>query len=477
MNKAMMIDFYELTMANGYFESGKKDQIAYFDLYYRKNPDGGGYALYSGLESIINFIDNLEFNEEDIEFLRSKNMFSQGFLDYLKDFKFTGDVYGFKEGSVVFPNEPILTIKAPIIEAQILETYLLQVLNHQTLIATKASRIKYSSKEKTVIEMGARRAHGLTSSIDGARAAYIGGVDATSNVLSDQMYGVPSGGTMAHSWVQMFDSEYEAFQAYARIYPKHSTFLVDTYDTLKIGVPNAIKVIKNVLQPMGINHYSIRIDSGDLTYLSKEARKMLDEAGLENCTITVSNSLDERIIKDLLVQGAEIDIFGVGERLITAKSDPVFGSVYKLVAIEENGHIIPKIKLSDNVEKITTPDFKSVYRIIDEDGHFEADLITLHDEKIKDKEPLTIFDPNNIWKQKTFENYQLKCMQETIYINGKRVYELPSLSQVRNYAQDQLNALWPEVRRFDFPHQYYVDLSRGLWTVKNNMLESIKDES
>jgi len=477
MNKAMMIDFYELTMANGYFESGKKDQIAYFDLYYRKNPDNGGYALFSGLESIIKYIDDLNFNDDDIEFLRSKNVFSDSFLDYLRDFKFTGDVYSFKEGSVVFPNEPIITIKAPIIEAQILETYLLQVLNHQTLIATKASRIKYSSKDKIVLEMGARRAHGLTSSLDGARAAYIGGVDATSNVLSDQVYGVPSGGTMAHSWVQMFDSEYEAFKTYANIYPNHSTFLVDTYDTLSIGVPNAIKVIKEVLLPKGIKNFSIRIDSGDLTYLSKEARKMLDDAGLENCTITVSNSLDERIIKDLLIQGAQIDIFGVGERLITAKSDPVFGSVYKLVAIEEDGVIIPKIKLSDNVEKITTPHFKSVYRIIDEEGHFDADLVTLHDEVVKEKEPLTIFDPKNIWKQKTFENFKLQCMQETIYKQGKRVYDLPSLKEVRDYAKNQLDALWPEVRRFDYPHQYYVDLSRGLWTVKNNMLESIKDES
>ncbi|MFP4478812.1 MAG: nicotinate phosphoribosyltransferase [Candidatus Izemoplasmatales bacterium] len=477
MNKAMMIDFYELTMANGYFESGKKDQIAYFDLYYRKNPDNGGYALFSGLESMIDFIDNLAFNDEDIEFLRSKKVFSEDFLEYLRNFKFTGDVYGFKEGSVIFPNEPIITIKAPIIEAQILETYLLQVLNHQTLIATKASRIRYSSQDKIVLEMGARRAHGLTSSLNGARAAYIGGFDASSNVLSDQIYGVPSGGTMAHSWVQMFDSEYEAFKTYASIYPNHSTFLVDTYDTLKIGVPNAIKVIKEVLIPKGVKAFSIRIDSGDLTYLSREARKMLDKAGLENCTITVSNSLDERLIKDLFLQGAKIDIFGVGERLITAKSDPVFGSVYKLVAIEEDGEIIPKIKLSDNVEKITTPHFKSVYRIIDEEGHFEADLVTLHDEKIRDKEPLTIFDPNNIWKQKTFENYTLQCMQETIYKEGKRIYDLPSLEDIKNYAKDQLNALWPEVRRFDYPHQYYVDLSRGLWTVKNNMLESIRDQS
>ena len=474
MNKAMVIDFYELTMANGYFESGMKDQIAYFDLYYRKNPDEGGYALFAGLETIVDFIDELNFNDDDIEFLKSKKLFSDGFLKYLRNFKFTGDLYAFKEGSIVFPNEPILTIKAPIIEAQILETYLLQVINHQTLIATKASRIKYASGGRTVIEMGARRAQGLTASLDGARAAYIGGIDATSNVISDQIYGVPSGGTMAHSWIQMFDSEYEAFKTYAEIYPNHSTFLVDTYDTLLSGIPNAIKVIKEVLVPKGVKSYSIRIDSGDLTYLSKAARKLLDSAGLENCTITVSNSLDERIIKDLLIQGAPIDVFGVGERLITAKSDPVFGSVYKLVAIEENSEVIPKIKISDNVEKITTPHFKSVYRIIDDEGHFEADLITLKDEIVDGTIPLTIFDPINIWKQKTFNEYQLMSMQENIYENGKRVYDLPSLKEVREYAHFQLNSLWPEVRRFDFPHQYYVDLSKSLWKVKNRMIEELR---
>jgi len=474
MNKAMVIDFYELTMANGYFESGMKDQIAYFDLYYRKNPDEGGYALFAGLETIVDFIDELNFNDDDIEFLKSKKLFSDGFLKYLRNFKFTGDLYAFKEGSIVFPNEPILTIKAPIIEAQILETYLLQVINHQTLIATKASRIKYASGGRTVIEMGARRAQGLTASLDGARAAYIGGIDATSNVISDQIYGVPSGGTMAHSWIQMFDSEYEAFKTYAEIYPNHSTFLVDTYDTLLSGIPNAIKVIKEVLVPKGVKSYSIRIDSGDLTYLSKAARKLLDSAGLENCTITVSNSLDERIIKDLLIQGAPIDVFGVGERLITAKSDPVFGSVYKLVAIEENSEVIPKIKISDNVEKITTPHFKSVYRIIDDEGHFEADLITLKDEIVDGTIPLTIFDPINIWKQKTFNEYQLLSMQVSIYEKGKRVYDLPSLEEVREYAQFQLNSLWPEVRRFDFPHQYYVDLSKSLWKVKNRMIEELR---
>lgn len=470
----MLLDFYELTMANGYFEAGKKDQIVYFDLYYRKNPDHGGYALFAGLDTIIDFIDDLSFTEADIRFLEKKQVFSQAFLDYLRNFKFSGDIYAFPEGSVVFPNEPLLTIKAPIIEAQLLETYLLQIINHQTLIATKASRIKYASKDRIVIEMGARRAHGLTSSLNGAKAAYIGGVDATSNVLTDQVYGVPSGGTMAHSWVQMFDSEYEAFKVYAKTYPHQSTFLVDTYDTLKSGMPNAIKVIKEVLLPMGVKDFSIRIDSGDLTYLSKEARKMLDQAGLDQCKITVSNSLDERIIKDLLIQGAQIDVFGVGERLITAKSEPVFGSVYKLAAVEEAGQILPKIKISDNIEKITTPHFKTVYRIMDEDGHFEADLMTVFDETIDQSRPLTIFDPVSTWKEKTFETYQLIKMHHMIYKGGKRVYDRPSIHDVRAYAKDQVNALWPELRRFDFPHKYYVDLSKKLWMVKDQLINQYK---
>ncbi|MDY0023666.1 MAG: nicotinate phosphoribosyltransferase, partial [Candidatus Izemoplasmatales bacterium] len=375
--ESMLIDFYELTMANGYFLEGKKDDIVYFDLYYRKNLDDGGYAIFAGLETIVDYIENLKFTEEDIEFLKNKDIFSQDFLDYLKNFKFTGDIYSFKEGSVVFPNEPLLTVKAKLIEAQIIETFLLQTINHQSLIATKASRIKFAAKDSIVLEMGARRAHGASSGHLGARAAYIGGVEGTSNVLADQLYNIPSGGTMAHSWVQLFDSEYEAFKAYAKIYPKASTFLVDTYDTLNSGIPNAIKVIKEILVPQGIDKYSIRIDSGDLTYLSKQAKKMFNAAGLPNCKIVVSNALDERLIKTLLEQGAPIDIFGVGERLITAKSDPVFGSVYKLVAIENESNIIPKIKISDNIEKITTPHFKKVYRIYS-NGKAEADLITVH---------------------------------------------------------------------------------------------------
>ncbi|MDD4069396.1 MAG: nicotinate phosphoribosyltransferase [Candidatus Izemoplasmatales bacterium] len=467
---SMLIDYYELTMANGYFLENIHNEIVYFDLYFRKVPDSGGYAIFAGLETIIEYIDNIHFNEEDIDFLKSQKIFSSGFLEYLKTFKFTGDIYSFKEGSIMFPNEPIITIKAPLIQAQIIETFLLQTVNHQSLIATKAARIKQAAKGKKVLEMGARRAHGASSSILGARAAYIGGIDGTSNLLSDQLHDVPSGGTMAHSWVQLFNSEYDAFKAYAKHYPQNSTFLVDTYDTLKSGIPNAIKVIKEVLLPIKAKNYAIRIDSGDLTYLAKQARKMLDDNGLKECKIVVSNSLDERLIQTLLLQGAPIDLFGVGERLITSKSDPVFGSVYKLVAIEENGNIIPKIKISDNIEKITTPHFKSVYRIYSENGKAEADLVTIFGEIIETNKPLTIFDPNNTWKTKTFENFQLKNMHIKIYDKGQRIYNLPNIREIKEYTKKELNTLWDEVKRFDFPHKYYVDLSEKLWTIKQTLI-------
>lgn len=468
----MVIDFYELTMANGFFLEGKKDKIVYFDLYFRKTPDNGGYAIFAGLETMINYIENLNFTKEDVEYLRKQKLFDEEFLRYLLDFKFTGDIYAFKEGSIMFPNEPVVTVKAKLIEAQIIETFLLQTINHQSLIATKASRIKFAAQGKKVLEMGARRAHGESSSILGSRAAYIAGIDGTSNVASDQLFGVPAGGTMAHSWVQLFDNEYEAFKAYARHYPNNSTFLVDTYDTLGSGVPNAIKVIKEILLPINAKNYSIRIDSGDLTYLAKQARKMFDEAGLPDCKIIVSNALDERLIQTLITQGAPIDLFGVGERLITAKSDPVFGSVYKLVAIERNNKIVPKIKISDNEEKITTPHFKKVYRIYAENGKAEADLITLHDEVIDTNVPLTIFDQYSTWKTKTYEKYTLVEMQKPIFLAGKKIYELPTLKEVRAFAEKGLNSLWEELRRFDFPHKYYVDLSKKLWDVKQKLIKT-----
>lgn len=468
----MLTDFYELTMAYGYYKSGRKDEIVCFDLFFRDNPDHGGYSIFAGLESIIQHIQNFRFDDEDIEYLRKREMFSNDFLMYLKELRFTGDVESFLEGSVMFPYEPIVTIKAPIIEAQLLETYLLQVVNHQSLIATKASRIKQSAKDRLVLEMGARRAHGASSSVLGARAAAIGGIDATSNVLADQLYGVKALGTMAHSWVQLFDSEYEAFKTYAEIYPNNCTLLVDTYDTLRKGIPNAIKVIKEVLVPRNADNYSIRIDSGDLTYLTKKARKMLDDAGLTKCRIVVSNALDEYLIKDLLNQGAPIDIFGVGERLITAKSDPVFGAVYKLAATSKNGIIQPTIKISENVDKITTPHHKKVYRIVDENGKFDADLITLHDEVLDESKPLTIFDPKHPWKSKKFTSYRLIPMLEPIFVNGSLVYKEPLLSEIIAYAQQQKDNLWDEVKRFEHPHKYYVDLSKPLFDLKQKMIQT-----
>lgn len=471
VNRAMLIDFYELTMANGYFEEGKHNEIVYFDVFYRSNPDQGGFALFAGLYHIIEYVNSLRFTDEDIEFLKSKKIFDEAFLDYLRTFKFTGDIYTFKEGSVMFPNEPIMTIKATLLEAQLIETYILQVINHQSLIATKAARIKYAAGDKIVIEMGARRAHGLTSSLEGTRAAYIAGIDSSSNVIADQLYGIPSGGTMAHSWVQSFDSEYEAFQVYAKTYPDNTTLLVDTYNTLKSGIPNAIKVIKEELYGKEGANYAIRIDSGDLAYLSKKARFMLDEAGLFDCKIVVSNSLDEHLIMTLIEQDAPIDIFGVGERLITAKSDPVFGAVYKIVAKEEDGIIKPIIKISDNPEKITTPHYKKVYRIYSDKERAIADYIALHDEIIDPKEPLVLFDPIHTWKRKTVEDYTIKEMQVQIFEKGKLIYDIPTLKEVKEYAQSSLDELWTELRRFSFPHKYYIDLSQKLWDIKNDMIQ------
>lgn len=467
----MLIDFYELTMAQGYFHSALKEKEVYFDLFFRSVPDKGGYALFVGLTDIIEYIENLTFTKEDIEFLRTKNTFSEDFLEYLKTFRFNGSIYSFKEGEVIYPNVPILTVKANIIEAQLIETYLLQVINHQTLIATKASRIKYSCKDKVLLEMGARRAHGVTASLNGTKAAFIGGIDATSNVLADQLYEVPSGGTMAHSWVQSFESEYEAFKTYAKIYPNNATLLVDTYNTIESGIPNAIKVIKEVLLDNKESNYAIRIDSGDLAYLSKKARTLLDEAGLMKCKIVVSNALDEYLIESLLSQDAPIDVFGVGERLITAKSDPVFGAVYKIVAENSIKGIKPIIKISDNPVKITTPHYKKVYRIYDESGKAIADYLTLHNEVINDTNPLILFDPLHTWKNKKLYNYMVEEMHNVIYDNGVLVYSRPSVTEIRGFAQRNLNALWIEQRRFSNPHKYYVDLSQKLWDLKQSMIE------
>lgn len=473
-NYTMMTDFYELTMANGYFESGKKDEICYFDVFFRTIPDKAGYAICAGLEQIIDYIQNLHFDEEDIDFLRSKNCFSEEFLQYLSDFKFKGDIYAIPEGTPIFPNEPLLIIKGNAIEAQFIETFILAEINHQTLIATKTNRIVRAANGKAISEFGARRAHGAEAAILGARAAYIGGCSSTSNVQTDLTYKVPSGGTMAHSWVQMFGDEYEAFKQYCKIYPDNALLLVDTYDVLKSGVPNAIKAFNEILIPMGKRPKGIRLDSGDIAYLSKKCRKMLDEAGFEDCKIIVSNSLDEYIIRDLLFQGAKIDSFGVGERLITSKSDPVFDGVYKLAAVEdENGNIIPRIKISENVGKITTPHFKKLYRFYSKQNHkAEADLLTIYNEEIDFSKPIELFDPMATWKRKVLEDYEVEELLKPIFKNGELVYECPNIEEIRKYCSEQVESLWDEVKRFENPHNYYVDLSQKLWDTKQQLLMS-----
>ncbi|MBP3582556.1 MAG: nicotinate phosphoribosyltransferase [Clostridia bacterium] len=473
LNTTLLCDFYELTMANGYFELGKKDEIAYFDVFFRKVPDGGGFAIAAGLEQVIDYIKDLHFTAEDIEFLRSKGIFSEGFLDYLKDFRFTGDIYAVPEGTPIFPNEPIMTVRAPSVEAQFIETFVLLCLNHQSLIATKANRVVRAADGRPVMEFGSRRAQGADGAILGARAAFIGGCAATACTISDRDYAIPATGTMAHSWVQMFDNEYDAFSAYCKLYPENATLLVDTYDVLRSGVPNAIRAFKEFLLPKGITKCGIRLDSGDITYLSKKARKMLDEAGLYDCKIVVSNSLDENIIRDIILQGAKIDSFGVGERLITAKSNPVFGGVYKLVAKEEGGAIIPKIKISENPEKITNPHFKKVYRIIDnETGVAIADLLTVYDEVIDESKPLELFDPVETWKKKIVTNYTARELLVPIFKDGECVYKKPHITEIQSYCRDEVATLWEEVKRFENPHRYYVDLSRKLWDIKHSLLEN-----
>ena len=471
-NLTMLCDYYELTMSNGYFANGMKDKIVYFDVFYRDNQDNGGYAICAGLEQIVQYIKDLHFEDEDIEYLRGRGCFSEEFLEYLKGFRFSGDIWAIPEGTVVFPGEPLMTVRAPIIEAQFIETYVLMMINHQSLIATKASRITRSAKGRAVSEFGSRRAQGADAAILGARAAYIGGCNSTACAIADEAYGVPAGGTMAHAWVQLFDTEYEAFKTYCNIYPNNATLLIDTYNVLDSGLPNAIKVFKEVLHPQGIRNCAVRLDSGDVTYLTKKVRKMLDDAGLTECKIVVSNSMDEYIIRELIRQGAEIDSFGVGERLITAKSDPVFGGVYKVCAVEdEDGNVIPKIKISENVGKITTPHFKKVYRLRGRDtGKAEADLICVFDETVDDTKPLEIFDPVATWKRKTLENFTAIELLVPIFKNGKQVYELPTLAQIRAHCTEEIEGMWDEVRRFSNPHNYYVDLSEKLWKLKHDML-------
>ncbi len=482
LNHTMLCDFYELTMANGYFKAGVGNQISYFDVFFRRIPDGGGFAIAAGLDQIIDYIENLHFTEDDIAYLRGKGIFDEGFLDYLRTFRFTGDIYAVPEGTPVFPYEPILTVRAPAMEAQFIETFVLLSLNHQSMVATKANRIVRAADGRPISEFGSRRAHGPDAATLGARASYIAGCAGTACTVAEQLYDVPATGTMAHSWVQMFGDEYLAFETYCKQYPNAATLLVDTYNVLESGVPNAIRAFKNVLLPKGIEKCAIRIDSGDLAYLSRKARAMLDEAGLPFCKIVASNSLDEYVIRDLIVQGAKIDAFGVGERLIVSKSEPVFGGVYKLAAVERaDGEIIPRIKVSENIEKITNPHFKTLYRIYDtETGNAMADLICVHDEVIDTTKPLTIFDPVHTWKRKTYEHYTIKRLQEPIYQGGKLVYDRPSVPAIRAHCADSIAHLWEEVKRFENPHRYYVDLSEKLWNIKQALLrgaESGKDNA
>ena len=469
---ALLCDFYEITMGRGYFNSPMKDDIAYFDVFFRRVPDGGGYAVAAGLEQIIEYVRNLSFSHADISFLRSKRLFDEAFLDYLSSFRFTGDIWAVPEGTVIFPGEPILTVRAPIIEAQLIETYVLLALNHQSLIATKASRMVRAAKGRPISEFGSRRAHGEDAAVNGARAAYIGGCTGTACTLSEKLYGVPAGGTMAHAWVQMFDSEYEAFATYCRLYPNNPTLLVDTYSVFGSGIPNAIKAVKNILWPQGLKACAIRIDSGDIAYLSRKARKILDEAGLTDCKIVVSNALDEYLITELLNQGACIDAFGVGERLITAKSDAVFGCVYKLAAKEDkDGNITPKIKVSENAAKITNPHFKKLYRLYSaETGKAKADYLCVYDETVDMSKPLEIFDPEHTWKRTVMENFTARELMIPIFKDGELVYDVPPLSVVRNYCQTEIDSMWDEVLRFENPHTYYVDLSQKLWDLKYELI-------
>lgn len=470
-NLTLLMDFYEMTMANGYFEHGLGEEETCYDMFFRKVPDGGGFAIMCGLRQLIDYIKNLKFEKSDIEYFRSKNIFSDKFLDYLENFKFTCDVWAVEEGVPIFPNEPIVKVIGPAIQAQFIETMVLLTINHQSLIATKANRIVRAAEGRPIMEFGSRRAQGESGAVNGARAAYIGGCVGTACTISDKKYGIPALGTMAHSWVQMFDSEYEAFKAYANTYPENCTLLIDTYNVLKSGLPNAIKVFKEELVDKGYRPKGVRIDSGDITYLSKKIRAELDKNGMSDCKITATNSLDEFIIRDLLRQGAPIDVFGVGERLITSSSEPVFGGVYKLSAIYKDGKEIPKIKISENTAKITTPCNKKIFRLYEkETDKAIVDVLALESEQMPDGSPYEIFDPEHTWKRKTVENYYVKELLVPIFKNGQCVYESPEVADIKNFCEKQVASLWDEVKRFENPHKYYVDLSPKLWEIKNDLL-------
>ncbi|MDP4147214.1 MAG: nicotinate phosphoribosyltransferase [Bacillota bacterium] len=476
-NLTMLTDFYELTMMNGYMQSRLGNLTAYFDMFFRKVPDEGGFAIMAGVEQIIQYINNISFEEEDINYLRSKGVFPEEFLDYLRNFKFTGDIWAIPEGTPIFPNEPIVTVKAPVMEVQFIETMILLTINHQSLIATKANRIVRAADGRPVMEFGSRRAQGYDGAVYGARAAYVGGCNSTACTIAEEMFGIPAVGTMAHSWVQLFPSEYEAFKAWTNTNPDNCILLVDTYNVLKSGIPNAIKVFDEILRPLGKRPKGIRIDSGDITYLSNKCREMLDKAGYEECKITVSSSLDEYIIRDVITQGAKVDSFGVGERLITSKSESVFGGVYKLSAIELEGNIIPKIKISENETKTTNPGFKITYRLFDKATNKAiADVITLKDETIDETQVYEIFDPVYTWKRKKIRNFYVRKLQVPIFEKGECVYKTPTLQEIQDYCKEQLETLWPELMRFENPHKYYVDLSTELWNLKNKLLNELSFE-
>ncbi len=471
-NLTMLTDFYEITMANGYFANGFQETTVYFDMFFRELPDSGGFAIMAGVQQLIEYLNQLTFTVEDIEYLRSCGIFSEAFLRYLADFHFCCDVWAVPEGMPIFPGEPIVTVRGPVIQAQFVETMILLTVNHQSLIATKANRICRAANGRPVMEFGSRRAQGPDGAVLGARAAYIGGCCGTACTICGKEYGIPALGTMAHSWVQLFDTELDAFRAYAREYPQNCTLLVDTYNVLKSGLPNAIQVFREEIVPRGLRPAGIRIDSGDITYLSRKARRILDDAGFPDCKICASNSLDEYIIRDMLSQGANVDSFGVGERMITSSSHPVFGGVYKLCGVEDAaGNVVPKIKISENVTKITTPGFKTIYRLYDrETNKAIADVITLFGEKIDSEKPYVIFDPDFIWKKKTVTNFKAVEIRQQIFRNGSCLVGERSLKEIQEFCFRQVDTLWDEVKRFENPHRYYVDLSQNLWNIKNELI-------
>lgn len=469
-NLTLLTDLYQLTMLNGYFEKNIHEDIVVFDMFFRKNACKGGYTIVCGIEQLVDYINNLHFSDEDLKYLKSLNLFSDKFLDFLRDFKFTGDIYSVEEGTIMFPNEPIVTVKAPLYQAQLIETALLTIVNFQSLIATKASKVCYAAQGDPVLEFGLRRAQGPDAGIYGARAAVIGGCKATANVLAGKMFDIPVAGTQAHSWIQKFDTELEAFEAYADVYPDKCLLLVDTYDVLNSGVPNAIKVFKK-LREKGYKPVGIRIDSGDLEYLSVEAKKMLNDAGFSDITITASNDLDEHTISALKSGDCAVNSWGVGTKLITSADSPSLGGVYKLAASFNGDKIVPKIKISEDAEKINNPGFKKVVRIYNKENKAEADLIMLHEEQLDTSKPLTIFHPTYTWKETTFEEYTIKELHKPLFVNGECKFEPKPISQIQKYVQSELDTLWDTYKRLTCPKTYKVDLSKCLWNLKTSLLE------